>query len=419
MATQFKKVLDHLHRVLAPPGSGPSDGQLLARFLAARDEVAFTELVRRHGPMVLGVCRRLLRHTQDAEDCFQATFLVLARKAATVQRESVGSWLYAVAFRTSLEARANIARRRARERQVEDMPHPQVMPVEAQDWRPWLDQELNRLPENYRAAIVACDLEGLPRKEAARLLGVAEGTVSSRLARGRRLLANRLAKYGLSLSVGALALTLSQGASSTVPVSLMGTTVKTALLLAAGQLAADMPAAVLMKGVLKTMFLAKLKLAIGAVMIVTVLGASGLVYRAAGQSTVTEKRSDDKPRTALEKLRRENELLKLNLEVVLEKVRAQEAELRTLKTQERQVRSLAFSPDGKILASIGPAQTIKFGIFDAATGKELDEKAALKALGTAQEKKDMLRAVDELEKALKKLRQQLKKPEGDAPSRKK
>ncbi len=290
------------------------------------------------------------------------------------------------------------------------MPHPEVMPAETQDWRPWLDHELSRLPDNYRAVIVACDLEGLSRKEAARLLGLAEGTVSSRLARGRRLLANRLTKHGFSLSGGVLALALSEGASAAVPVSLVSSTVKTVLLLAAGQLAADMPAAVLMKGVLKTMFVTKLKLAISVVMVVTVLGASGLVYRAAGQPAPAEKRADTKPRTELEKLRRENELLKLNLEVVLEKVRAQETELRALKTQVEQVRSAAFSPDsGELVTETRSSVSGQLRIWDRATGKELDGKAALKALGDAREKKDILRAVGELESALEKLRQQLKK----------
>src|SRR6516225_6619361 len=131
MASRLNKVLQHLHQVLTPPDCALTDGQLLARFVASQDEAAFAALVRRHGPMVLGVCRRLLRHAQDAEDCFQATFLVLARKASVVKRESVGSWLYAVAYRTALEARAVNARRRRRERQVEDMPHPEVMPSEA------------------------------------------------------------------------------------------------------------------------------------------------------------------------------------------------------------------------------------------------------------------------------------------------
>jgi DNA-directed RNA polymerase specialized sigma24 family protein len=143
MATNLNKVLKHIHHLLAPPGGAQSDRELLARFVATRDEASFAALVRRHGPMVLAVCRRMLRHDQDAEDCFQATFMVLARKAATVKREAVGSWLYAVAYRTSLEARAVNARRRTREKQVRDMPYPEVVLPEVQDWRPWLDQELN------------------------------------------------------------------------------------------------------------------------------------------------------------------------------------------------------------------------------------------------------------------------------------
>jgi RNA polymerase sigma factor (sigma-70 family) len=338
MATNLSTVLKHIHQLLAPPGGDQTDGELLAHFVATRDEESFAAMVRRHGPMVLAVCRRLLRHVQDAEDCFQATFLVLARKAATVKnRESVGSWLYAVAYRIALEAKAVHARRRAQERQLHhDMPHPEVLPPESQDWRPWLDRELNHLPQKYRAAIVACDLEGRSRKEAARLLGIAEGTLSSRLARGRNLLAKRLAPYGLSLSGAALAAAICDSAAlAQVPAALIAATAKAALLVAAGNITAvSASSAILMKGVLKSMFLTKLKLTIGAVMVVTALGASGLVYRASGQSDIEVeivKRSDGKPKSELERLRHENELLKVNLEVVLEKVRAQEAELRTLR----------------------------------------------------------------------------------------
>jgi DNA-directed RNA polymerase specialized sigma24 family protein len=146
MATGLNKVLQHLHRTLAPPDGGLTDGQLLARFVASRDEASFATLVRRHGPMVWRLCLRVLGHVQNAEDAFQATFLVLACKAASVlKRESVGSFLYGVAYRTALKAKALHARRRSRERQVEEMPHPEVTPAEAQDWRPWLDHELKTL----------------------------------------------------------------------------------------------------------------------------------------------------------------------------------------------------------------------------------------------------------------------------------
>src|SRR5262249_54717999 len=163
--TGLRRVLDHLH----PPGGGLTDAQLLTRFVTARDEASFAALVRRHGPMVLAVCRRLLGNVQDAEDAFQATFLVLARKAGSVvKRESVGSWLHGVACRTALQAASANARRRARERQVVDMPHPEVMPEGAHDWLPLLDQELSRLAAKYRAAVVLSDLRGPARRGAAR-----------------------------------------------------------------------------------------------------------------------------------------------------------------------------------------------------------------------------------------------------------
>lgn len=411
MTTNLSKFLKQIHHLLAPPGGEQTDGELLARFVATRDEASFAALVRRHGPMVLAVCRRMLRHEQDAEDCFQATFLVMARKAAAVKREAVGSFLYAVAYRTSLEARAISARRRKREKQVRDMPHPPVLPPEPQDWRPWLDQELSRLPERFRSVIVACDMEGRSRKDAARQLGIAEGTLSSRLARGRRLLAQRLAPYGLSLSGAALGAALCEtAASAQVPAALVSSTTKAALLIAAGELAAVSAAsAILMKGVLKSMLLTKLKMMIGAVMIVTALGASGLVYRAAAQSAgPVEKPGEGKPKSEVERLRHENELLKLNLEVVLEKVRAQEAELRTLKgkPQTKDVSiNAAFSPEGKTMA------IERIGVVDL-NAHAIDEGSPLRIfineINQPRNKEQLQRAIDEMEKALKGLRGQLK-----------
>jgi RNA polymerase sigma factor (sigma-70 family) len=358
--------------------------------------------------MVWRLCLRVLDHVQDAEDAFQATFLVLARKAATVvKRESLGSFLYGVAYRIAREAKAINARRRAREKQVEEIPDQEVMPAEVQDWRPWLDRELNLLPEHYRAVIVACDLEGRSRKEAARHLGLSEGTVSSRLARGRCLLAKRLSRYGLSLSGGALAAALAEGAH--LPSPLLSSTTKAAV----GQAALSITVDGLVKGAMKTMLLAKLKVAAGAVIVVVALGASGLMYRASGQSapTATAQKSENKPRSELEALRRENELLKLNLEVVLEKVRAQEAELRTLKAQAGQPRGMAFSPDGRQLYTWELNQAVR--LWDAATGKQLSKAGALpKADQSAPNKEELRRTLDALEKAVKDLREQLKKLEG-------
>lgn len=433
MATNLNKFLEHLHHLLGPPGGDRTDGQLLACFVAARDEAAFAALVRRHGPMVMAVCRRLLRHAQDAEDCFQATFMVLARKAATVKSDSVGSWLYAVAYRTALEARAVNARRRTHERQVQDMPDPEVPPAEAQDWRHWLDRELNRLPEKYRSPIVACDLEGRSRKEAARLLGLAEGTISSRLARGRRLLAKRLSRYGLSLSGGALAAALGESvASAQVPAALLSSTVKAAALVAAGEFTAVYAAsAILMKGVLKSMFLAKLKLMVGVVTIVTALGASGLVYRASGQAPApAEKRSEGKPLSELERLRHENELLKVNLEVVLEKVRAQEAELRDLKNPKKEEKTTFFykledgigswnmqvQPQNKPVIE---GKAVPKPTWEVRQGKQipmtivLDGKNGMQMRALVVPVNELQQTVDTLEKTVKELREQLKKGEAE------
>jgi RNA polymerase sigma factor (sigma-70 family) len=321
MLRDFNELLGHLHRT----GGGLTDGQLLGRFLSNRDEEAFAALVRRHGPMVLGVCRRVLGDFHDAEDAFQATFLVLARKAVVVKQGSLGTWLYGVAYRTARHARVTNARRRARERPMQDMPHPEVSPAEVQDWRPVLDRELNRLPEKYRAAIVLCDLEGRTRREAACLLKIPEGTLSSRLATGRRLLAQRLTKSGLALSGGILAAALAEGASAQVASSLVWSTAKAA----AGKVAAAPAVVVLMQGVIKAMFLKKLWV-VGAVLVVA-LGAGGLTYQAAQPGA--QAAPPDKPVSELEALRKENELLKLNLQVVLEKVRAQEAELRELRAE--------------------------------------------------------------------------------------
>jgi RNA polymerase sigma factor (sigma-70 family) len=273
------------------------DEQLLERFLAWRDEAAeeaFAELVRRHGPMVLGVCRRILGDAHDAEDAFQATFLVLARKAAAVvRREKIAAWLHCIAARTAKEARLRAARRRAREERV-SMPINVAPPGDGfpNDLRDILDEELARLPARHRGALVLCELEGLSRPEAARRLGIPEGTLSSRLSRAKARLRDRLASRGVSLAAAALSAALVREARSvTVPLSLLESTAQAAAfvaagpsLVAAGALSAS--AAALSEGVIKTMFLAKLKgiaIAAGA-MTVVVSGAIALAQYDAGPS---------------------------------------------------------------------------------------------------------------------------------------
>jgi RNA polymerase sigma factor (sigma-70 family) len=267
-------VIEHLRRAaLLRAGPGLGDAELLGCFVERRDQAALAALVRQHGPMVWGVCRRLLSH-HDAEDAFQATFLVLVRKAASiVPRELVGNWLYGVAHQTALMARRTAARRRAREVQVTVMPT-----IEAMQQHPWsdvqplLDQELRRLPDNYRAVIVLCDLQGRTRKDVARQLGVPEGTVAGRLARARAMLSKRLTKRGVTLSGGALAAVLAQNvAAAGVPQSVVSSTIQAASLLAAGKAAAtgaiSVKVAALIDGVMKAMSFTKLKATIAVVLI--------------------------------------------------------------------------------------------------------------------------------------------------------
>jgi RNA polymerase sigma factor (sigma-70 family) len=281
---------DRLIRLLyhAAGGERPtvSDGALLERFIAARDEAAFELIVRRHGPMVLGVCRRLLRHRQDAEDAFQATFLVLAHKAGSVRpREAVGNWLYGVAYRTALKARTTAARRRRKERLAPVAVAPAVAAEEpADDWRPLLDREVQALPDKYRVPVVLCELDGLPRKDVAVRLAIPEGTLSSRLAAARQILARRLARRGLTLSAVALGAALAQqGAGASVPLPLTNSTVQAAALIAGGQAAGRVVSAevaALTKGVLMNLALRKLKSAvIIAAALALAAGAGWLTYR--------------------------------------------------------------------------------------------------------------------------------------------
>jgi RNA polymerase sigma factor (sigma-70 family) len=238
MATnQLSEVIHPLRRALFLRGeAGLTDGQLLQEYLSRREEAALAALVRRHAPMVWGVCRRVLRHHHDAEDAFQATFLVLVRKAASIASpELLANWLYGVAHQTALKARATTAKRQARARQVTPMPEPAATERDLwHDLEPLLDQELCQLSDIYRVAIVLCDLEGKTRKEAARQLGVPEGTLAARLARGRGMLAKRLARRGLVVSGASLAALLAPTASASTPTSVVVATIKAASLFAAG-----------------------------------------------------------------------------------------------------------------------------------------------------------------------------------------
>jgi RNA polymerase sigma-70 factor (ECF subfamily) len=299
---QTSEVLQHLRTSLLREAGGLSDRQLLEIFVARRDEAAFEAMVRRHGPMVMGVCGRVLRNRQDAEDAFQAAFLVLVRKAAVItSRELLAAWLYGVAYNTALKAKASAARRHRKERQAAAMVESdaETSPPE-RDWLPLLDRELSGLPDRYRLPIILCELQGKSHQDAARELGCPIGTLSGRLSRGRNLLAKRLARYGLGLTAGTLSAALAQQeASASVPAAVVSATVKAAT---AGMISAEIAA--LTEGVVKAMFLAKLKVVtviLGTAVVLTVAAlactalAGGQPQDKAGSIEKPPLRADDKP----------------------------------------------------------------------------------------------------------------------------
>jgi RNA polymerase sigma factor (sigma-70 family) len=277
---QLRELIGRLRQLVPPPEGGAiTDAELVGRFARLRDETAFELLIWRHGGMVLGVCRRLLRHEQDTEDAFQATFLALARKAGSIsRREATASWLYRVAYRVALRAKARMV-------SFEPLPVDQPAPAaegdfEWRDLRPVLDEELNRLPEKLRAAVVLCYLEGLTTEQAARQLRCPKGTVLSRLSRARERLGRRLGRRGITLSVATLGAALSETtASASVPLALVDGTIKASFMYAAGHvpagaIAVHIPS--LTEGVLKAMFLTKLKIALAVVLLATGLVGAGV-----------------------------------------------------------------------------------------------------------------------------------------------
>ena len=290
--------------------AGLTDGQLLENFISRRDESALAALVWRHGPMVWSVCRRVLRHHHDAEDAFQATFLVFVRKAGSIaSRELLANWLYGVAFKTSMKARVTDAKRKGRERQVAEMPEPAATEPELwPEWQSILDQELSRLPDKYRAVIVLCDLDGKTRKEAARQLGLPEGTIASRMATARSLLAKQLARVGLAVSGEAVAELLAQNvASAGVPMSVASSTIQSASVFAAGQAAAagviSPKVAALAQGVLKAMLLTKFKMGAVAIALFVLAGGAVILTSRAQESkndaaASKQTNKDDKPKDA-------------------------------------------------------------------------------------------------------------------------
>jgi RNA polymerase sigma factor (sigma-70 family) len=289
-------VLHYLRHLTRAEAADTADARLLERYLLEGDSSAFADLVSRHGPMVWGVCLRLLPTQQDAEDVFQATFLILLRKARSLRGpDRLGPWLHGVAHRAARKARGLIARRRSREVAGLELDPPapaEADGLEDREVRQVVDEEIDRLPEVYRLPLVLCQLQGLSCEEAARQLGCPRGTILSRLARGRERLRQALTRRGLELTPGVVSGLASQAPQ--LPPTLAASTAQRCLLFAAGTLHPSATVTSIVSGALHSMLLGKLKVFLAASLILGLLGsglglfAVGSLHDPAGQAVARE-----------------------------------------------------------------------------------------------------------------------------------
>jgi RNA polymerase sigma factor (sigma-70 family) len=370
-------VLRHLRHLVGTEGFGElSDAQLLERFVSRREESAFAALLQRHGRLVWSVCRQVLHHEQDAEDAFQATFLALARHAASIRRgQAVGSWLYHVAHRIALKAGIDRTRRRVRERQATTMTQGQSGAQFA--WRELqevLDAELQRLPEKYRSPFVLCCLEGKSKAEAAQMLGWKEGTVSGRLAQARKLLQRRLTRRGMMFSAVLCAASVSVEAAA-APASLVRQTIRSATLYATDQAAGAVsaPVAALAKGVTQAMFVSKIKLATLVLLAAGLFAAGlGLLSHQALAARQAEKSVGDK-RAAPESGK--------EAPAAAPGVRAKDEAVKEGKDEALVIKGRVLGPDGKPVVgakvhfgSKVQAESDKEGAYQVALPRSADER---------------------------------------------
>jgi RNA polymerase sigma factor (sigma-70 family) len=407
MTVRLNHLLYRLRRLAARSGPDP-DATLLNRFVSERDPLAFEALVRRHGPLVLGVCRRLLGDSPDAEDAFQATFLVLARRASSIRATSpLAAWLYGVASRVALGARSAAARRRRHEALDEHLSPTDGQPdplsqLSARELLAALEEEIRRLPEVYRLPVVLCCLDGLTLEEAAQHLSWTPGSVKGRLERGRARLHARLVRRGLALPACLAAAEVVRGAGLVVPISWI-TAARTAL--QAAPAGATQLAQVALPGLLLTRFKIATALALGLLAVAAGAGvysavvrgrpagpgpATGELPQAAGpiapvREEGTDVLADPLPAKAVARLgtvrfRQEDWTWDLGVSPDGKTLGAVAGSTLALwdrttgrpvrrVTFERNVHSLAFAPDGKVVAVGGEDCIVR--LVDLSSGKEI------------------------------------------------
>lgn len=358
-------VLHYLHQLIGKPrDSAASDAQLLEHFAGRRDEAAFADLVRRHGRLVWKVCQRLLGHDQDAEDAFQATFLVLADKAGSIRkRRSLASWLYGVATRTAWNARKSAQRRRYHERHAEEpSAESPVSTAALRELQIILDEEVRRLPEKYQAPFILCCLEGKGRAEAAQELGWKEGTVSSRLAQARERLQKRLARRGVALSPALCAGALSSdSASAVVPIALGAVAAR----IAAGT--ASEHATMLANVVLKSMTAARWKAGAVLVLIMGSLAAGGAAVH---QQIGADKQPQPPRQTASKSAEQQRAKTDFHGDLLPPGAIAR---LGTTRFRAGAgIFAIVYSPDGKTIASSSRNEDV-IRLWDAVSGKQIRE----------------------------------------------